>query len=177
MFPSGKGFYGDTARDGTMYIDDYFCHFLKLDHAGFRTLFAVQFLYRFKIRLKLWQKIRLQSYVKVDGQSCMVAFSKIPQNDIGKLITFFELKQGAQKLRTKFPAQPEDIEDGTKDFLRNLKCVAALVPNSLESSINNRNKFNALNEMRGPPDGWCTVNPNNTLNQVHSIHDQVANFL
>ena len=93
-----------------MSIDDYFRHLVNLSHAGFSRIYQVHSLYNFKIRLKLWEKIRLQSHVKMaGGESCMVAFSKIPQEDIGTLITYFELKQKAQKNRTRMPAEPVNI--------------------------------------------------------------------
>ena len=167
LFPSGKGFYNDIGRDGTMSIDDYFRHLVQLSHAGFRRLFCVQFLYNFKIRLKLWEKIRLQSNVKMDGgESCMVAFSKIPQEDISKLITYYELKQKAQKNRTRMPAEPVNVHKFTKRFLKNIKCVSALVPNSMESATNNRNLYNAMLAWLGNPDAWITANPNNKLNPI-----------
>ena len=100
------------------------------------------------------------------GESCMVALRKVPQEDISTLITYFELKQKAPKNRTRMPAEPLNIHRFTKHFLRNIKCVSALVPNSMESATNNRNLYNAIMVWIRSPDGWITANPNNKLNPV-----------
>ena len=48
LYPSGRGFYGDPSREGTMSVDDYFRHLVQLSYAGFRGLFSIQFLYNLK---------------------------------------------------------------------------------------------------------------------------------
>ena len=64
------------------------------------------------------------------------------------------------------PAEPVNVHKFTKRFLKNIKCVSALVPNSMESATNNRNLYNAMLAWLGTPDAWITANPNNKLNPI-----------
>ena len=166
MCPTNRGHFLEPLRKVTISLKAYLKFLVLQHHGGFRTVYALQFLYNYLVRHEFWRKIKIQSKKIIDGESCAKLYDKIPEADIHILIKFYKDKGIAAHNRTSMPPLPSGLSKVTQHFLNNVKCVNRLLPHSNETAIFMRNYYNAMMIRHGSPLLWITVNPNCVENKI-----------
>ena len=178
LFPNDRGHFDETGRDHRCSVAEYCKHLLYLSHAGFCTPFPVQQLYNFIVRSDMWDAMRLQSKILIDGEKCVEAYAKLPETDIMMLIEHFDEVQKCRLTRKAIPMITGDLTKAAKHFLNNIKCVNGTIPHSSASGLKNRNCYTSMINDLGHPGLWITANPNSVENPIviHRITGEVYTF-
>ena len=178
LIPSDRGHLTEQGRDHGISMTEYIKYLVELHHGGFRTPFCIQQLYNFRTRYELWERMRVQSRLTIDGIPCAELYSKIPMEDINTLIEYFKAKQLCALKRLPFPPIPSNLKPGTRHFLNNIKCVSATIPHSNAAALSKRACYFALIAQKGNPLFWFTANSNAVENQIvlHMINGRVLPF-
>ena len=151
LFPNDRGHFEEQGRDHRCSVTEYCKHLLYLSHAGFGTPFTVQQLYNFLIRSKMWDSMRLQSKILIDGEKCVEAYAKLPERDIHLLIAHFDEVQKCRLARKSIPMLPGNLGRVARHFLNNIKCVNGTIPHSSDAALKSRNCYISMFNQFGPP--------------------------
>ena len=178
LFPNDRGHFNEMGRDHRFSVEEYCKHLLYLSHSGFCTPFPIQQLYNFIVRSNMWDKMRLQSKILIDGEKCVEAYAKLPEKDVKLLIEHFDEVQKCRIARKPIPMIPSDLPKQARHFMNNVKCVLGVIPHSNASAVQNRNCYTSMITDLGQPRLWISANPNSVENPIiiHRITGEIYKF-